>query len=77
MSKFALFVMLKIVVCIGSDGVLRISSGLTVLGGGGGPVMLMYVPMVVYGQTKCKKVGSDATGEKEMSKGHVVGSDRR
>ena len=48
-AEFVMFMMLKIVVCIGSDGVFKISSGLNVLGGDGGPVMLMSAPMVVYG----------------------------
>ena len=45
------------------------------LGGCGEPVMFMSAPMVVvvYGQT-CDDVGS---GEKEMSNGRAVGSERR
>jgi len=45
----------------------------TDFGGRGEPVMLMSAPMVEYGQT-CDEVGS---GEKEMSNGRAVGSERR
>ena len=44
----------------------------TYLGGCGEPVMFMSAPMVVW-QT-CDDVGS---GEKEMSNGRAVGSERR
>ena len=44
-----------------------------IVGGVGGPVMVMSSPMVVYRQ-KCVEVGF---GEKEMSKGCAVGSDQR
>ena len=53
--------------------ILRMSSVCTDLGGDGVPVMLMSAPMVVYGQT-CDDVGS---GEKQMSNGRAVGSERR
>ena len=53
--------------------VLRMSSVMMVLGGEAGPVMLMSAPMVVKGQT-WEDVGS---GEKKMSKGRAVGSERR
>jgi len=42
-------------------------------GGGGEPVMLISAPIVVYGHT-CEDVGS---GEKEISNGRAVGSERR
>ena len=44
-----------------------------VLGAGGGLVMLISAPIVVYGQW-WHDVGS---GENEISKGHAVESDRR
>ena len=44
-SKFTLFMMLKIVVCIGSDCIENVFR-LVGLGVGGGPVMLMSAPMV-------------------------------
>ncbi len=44
-----------------------------VLGGDAEPVMFMSAPMVVKGQTR-EEVGS---GEKKMSNGRAVGSDRR
>ncbi len=47
-SKFATFVLLKIVVCIGSDNVEDVFSvRLVDLGGGGGPLILMSAPIVV------------------------------
>ena len=53
--------------------VVRMSSVMNALGGGAEPVMFMSAPTVVKGQT-LDEVGS---GEKEMSKGRAVGSDRR
>ena len=48
-SKFATFVALKIVVCIVSDFVLECLQR-QVSRSGGGAVMLMSAPIVVYGQ---------------------------
>ena len=52
MSKFAVFMVLKIVVCIGSDCVENVF-GIRLVGLGCSrrvPVMLMSAPIVVYGQ---------------------------
>ena len=50
-SKFAVFMVLKIVVCIGSDCVENVFGvRLVGLGCRWVPVMLMYAPIVVYGQ---------------------------
>ncbi len=71
---YSAFMVLKVVVCIVSDSVENASaSGWYVLGVGGGPVMLMSAPMVVYGQW-WHAVG---LGENEMSNGRAVESERR
>jgi len=53
--------------------IFRMSSVVACFGGGGEPVMLISAPIVVYGHT-CEDVGS---GEKEISNGRAVGSERR
>ena len=49
-SKFASFMTLNIVVCIGSDCIENVFRLVEVLDVGGGPLMLMSDPIVVYGQ---------------------------
>ena len=76
MSKFSMFMVLKVVVCIGSDSdsVENVSaSGWYVLGVGRSLVMLMSAPIVVYGQW-WHAVG---LGGNETSKGCAVESERR
>ncbi len=76
MSKFSMFMPLKVVVCIGSDSdsVENVSaSGWYVLGVGGSLMMLMSAPIAVYGQW-WHVVG---LGDNEILKGRAVESERR
>jgi hypothetical protein len=73
-SKFSAFMSSKVVVCIGSDFVENVFSiSLVGLGVGGGLVMLLSAPIVVYGQWW----NDVASGENEISKGRAVESDWR